>query len=51
MRYFSVAELTRLFAPYNVTSPRNNPDFARENWCYGLGRPVVTVFVEVTKPR
>jgi SAM-dependent methyltransferase len=51
VRYFSVAELTKLFSPYNVTSARNNPDFARENWCYDLGRPVVTVFVEITKPR
>jgi SAM-dependent methyltransferase len=50
-RHFSESELERLFAPYNVTSPRNRPDFSRENWCYGLGRPVVTAFVEIRKPR
>jgi SAM-dependent methyltransferase len=51
VRYFSEGELGALFSPYNVTSPRNRPDFAPENWCYGLGRPVVTVFIEITKPR
>lgn len=51
VRYFSEPELGTLFAPYQVTSRRNAPDFSEENWCYGLGRPVVTVFVEVTKPR
>jgi SAM-dependent methyltransferase len=51
VRYFSESELEGLFAPYTVTSARNHPDFAEENWCYGLGRPVVTAFVEVTKPR
>jgi len=51
VRYFSESELERLFAPYAVTSPRNHPDFARENWCYDLGRPVVTMFTEITKPR
>jgi SAM-dependent methyltransferase len=51
VRYFSEAELEALFRPYPVTSRRNSPDFARENWCYGLDRPVVTAFVEVTKPR
>jgi SAM-dependent methyltransferase len=51
VRYFSEAELERLLAPFPVTSPRNRPDFARENWCYGLGRPVVTAFAEITKPR
>jgi SAM-dependent methyltransferase len=51
VRYFSEAELEALFRPYRVTSKRNQPDFSRENWCYQLGRPVVTVFVEVTKPR
>jgi SAM-dependent methyltransferase len=49
VRYFSEAELEALFGPYPVTSLRNRPDFAGENWCYGLGRPVVTAFVEVTK--
>ncbi|HEY4990085.1 MAG TPA: class I SAM-dependent methyltransferase, partial [Opitutaceae bacterium] len=51
VRYFSQAELESLFAPYTVTSAHGAPDFSRENWCYGLGRPVVTVFVEITKPR
>jgi SAM-dependent methyltransferase len=51
VRYFSETELESLFAPYPVTSARNRPDFSPENWCYGLGRPVVTAFVEVTKPR
>jgi hypothetical protein len=41
-----------LFAPYPVTSRPQQPRlFAEENWCYGLGRPVVTAFVEITKPR
>jgi SAM-dependent methyltransferase len=51
VRYFSVAELEHMFARYPVTSLRNQPDFSRENWCYDQGRPVVTVFVEITKPR
>jgi len=51
VRYFSEPEIEGLFAPYPVTSRRNRPDFARENWCYGASRPVVTCFVEVTKPR
>ncbi len=51
VRYFAEPEIEALFQPYNVTSARNRPDFARENWCYGAGRPIVTVFVEVTKPR
>jgi SAM-dependent methyltransferase len=51
VRYFSESELEALFAPYKVTSVRNRPDFARENWCYGLDQPVVTAFVEITKPR
>jgi SAM-dependent methyltransferase len=51
VRYFSQAELEKLMAPYRVTSPRNTPDFSRDNWCYGLGRPVVTVFCEITKSR
>jgi SAM-dependent methyltransferase len=51
VRYFSPAELEELFSPYAVTSPRGRPDFARENWCYGGGAPVVTAFIEVTKPR
>ena len=51
VRSFSESELESLFAGYPVTSPRNRPDFAPENWCYGLGRPVVTAFVEVTKSR
>ncbi len=51
VRYFSTAELDKLFAGYPVTSPRNQPDFARENWCYGGKVPVVTCFVEITKPR
>lgn len=51
VRYFSEAELEALFRPYPVTSARGRPDFARENWCYDLGRPVVTAFIEVTKPR
>ncbi|HWA09349.1 MAG TPA: class I SAM-dependent methyltransferase [Opitutaceae bacterium] len=51
VRYFSVAELQRLFAGYPVTSARSEPDFAPENWCYGGQVPVVTCFVEITKPR
>jgi len=51
VRYFSEAELERLFASYPVTSPRNRPDFSPENWCYGGKFPVVTSFVEITKPR
>jgi SAM-dependent methyltransferase len=51
VRSFSESELESLFAGYPVTSPRNRPDFAQENWCYGLGRPVVTAFIEVTKSR
>jgi SAM-dependent methyltransferase len=51
VRYFSEAELERLFAAYPVTSPRNRPDFSPENWCYGGKFPVVTSFVEITKPR
>ncbi len=51
VRYFTESELNALFAPYPVSSPRNSPDFARENWCYNLGRPVVTAFIEVTKSR
>jgi SAM-dependent methyltransferase len=51
VRYFSEAELEGLMAPYNLTSLRNKPDFSRENWCYNLGRPVVTVFAEITKTR
>ncbi len=50
VRYFSEAELERLFAPYPVTSPRNHPDFSPVNWCYGGKIPVVTSFVEITKP-
>lgn len=50
VRYFSAAELETLFAPYRVVSPRNAPDFARENWCYGGTRPVLPAFVEVIKP-
>ena len=51
VRYFSEGDLERLFSPYPVTSRRNRPDFSSENWCYGLGRPIVTAFTEVTKPR
>jgi SAM-dependent methyltransferase len=51
VRYFSEAELNQLFAAYPVTSPRNHPDFARENWCYGGKAPVITTFIEITKPR
>jgi SAM-dependent methyltransferase len=51
VRYFSESELERLFAPFPVTSPRGSPDFARENWCYNLDRPLVTAFAEITKPR
>jgi SAM-dependent methyltransferase len=51
VRSFSERELQSLFADYPVTSQRSRPDFARENWCYGLDRPVVTAFIEVTKSR
>jgi ubiquinone/menaquinone biosynthesis C-methylase UbiE len=50
VRYFSEAELNRLFSGYPVTSPRNRPNFAKENWCYGGKLTVVTSFVEITKP-
>lgn len=50
VRYFSKPELERLFSPYPVTSPRDHPDFAPENWCYGGKQPIVTLFVEITKP-
>jgi SAM-dependent methyltransferase len=50
VRYFSPSELERLFAPYPVTSPRNLPDFSPANWCYDRNRPLVNVFVEITKP-
>jgi len=50
VRYFTHAELERLFAPYPVTSERRPPDFRRENWCYQRDKPLVTAFVEVTKP-
>jgi SAM-dependent methyltransferase len=51
VRSFSESELESLFKGYPVTSVRNRPDFAPQNWCYRLDRPVVTAFVEVTKPR
>lgn len=52
VRYFTEEELDRAFAAYPVTSPRNHPDFSRQNWCYaGQHGPVVTVFIEITKPR
>lgn len=50
VRYFSHSELEALFRSYPITSSSDAPDFARENWCYDLGRPVVTAFVELTKP-
>ncbi|MDE3084009.1 MAG: class I SAM-dependent methyltransferase [Verrucomicrobiota bacterium] len=50
VRYFTPDELDRLFAPYPVTSERRKPDFRRENWCYDKDRPVLTAFVEITKP-
>lgn len=50
VRYFSESEIEKLFAPYTVTSPRNSPDFARVNWCYGGNEPVVTCYIEITKP-
>lgn len=50
VRYFTVTELEKLFAPYPVTSPRRAPDFRRENWCYDKTQPVLTAFVEITKP-
>jgi SAM-dependent methyltransferase len=51
VRYFSYEELQALFAPYPVTSERRAPDFRRENWCYHKDKPLVTAFVEVTKPK
>lgn len=50
VRYFSEDELKQLFSGYPVTSPRNRPNFAKENWCYGGKLTVVTSFVEITKP-
>jgi 2-polyprenyl-3-methyl-5-hydroxy-6-metoxy-1,4-benzoquinol methylase len=50
-RHFSEPELEALFAGYPVTSQRNRPDFAPENWCHGPDRPAVTAFIEVTKSR
>jgi SAM-dependent methyltransferase len=51
VRYFTKGEMEVLFGPYPVTSMRNEPDFARENWCYGGKQAVVTSFVQITKPR
>ncbi len=50
VRYFTLAELERLFAPYPVVSEKRAPDFAERNWCYGRNRPVITAFIEVRKP-
>ena len=49
-RYFSPAQLEQLFGAYPVTSPRRDPDFRRENWCYNKNQPILTAFVEITKP-
>jgi len=49
VRYFTLAELERLFAPYPVVSEKRAPDFAERNWCYRRDRPVVTAFIEVRK--
>lgn len=49
VRYFDYEELRALFEGYPVTTPWEEPDFARENWCYDKSRPVVTAFVEITK--
>lgn len=49
-RYFSLDELRALFADYPVTSEQNEPDFSEENWCYYKDRPLVNVFIEITKP-
>lgn len=51
VRYFTVAELEHMFAPYPMTSMRNQPDFSPENWCYNRGQPIVTTFIEITKPQ
>jgi SAM-dependent methyltransferase len=50
VRYFTKDELEKLFAPYPVTSSRRAPDFRRENWCYHKDSPILTAFVEITKP-
>ena len=50
VRYFTETELEKLFSPFPVTSVRNRPDFSAENWCYGGKLPVVTSFVQITKP-
>ena len=50
VRYWTHPELQRLFAPYPVTSEARAPDFRRENWCYHRDQPVLTAFVEITKP-
>jgi SAM-dependent methyltransferase len=50
VRYFTPAELEKLFARYPVTSQRRAPDFRRENWCYHKDQPLLTAFVEITKP-
>ncbi len=47
---FSPARLDELFGPYPVTSEATVPDFSERNWCYGQGRPVVTAYVELSKP-
>ena len=49
-RTFSPSELEKLFAPYRITSPRRAPNFAHENWCYEKNQPILTAFVEITKP-
>ncbi len=50
VRYFSQEELRELFAPYPEITPDENPDFAKENWCYDGKGPVVTSFIEIAKP-
>ena len=49
-RYFSHDELKVMFAPYPVTSVVREPDFKKDNWQYLRDRPILTGFIEVTKP-
>lgn len=49
-RYFSHEELQEIFRNYPVTSPQEEPDFSKSNWCYHKDRPLLTTFIEITKP-
>jgi SAM-dependent methyltransferase len=48
-RFFSLRQLRRLFRGYADRSGWAPPDYDRANWCYGLGRCVLILFVEIEK--